>query len=216
MVKAGRKSRAPGRSGAAPTRDRIVDAAIETLKSHGFAGASAREIARTGGFNQALIFYHFGSISDLLLAALGETSSRRMESYRAEVEQARTLPELVEAAARIYREDLESGHIKVLAELIAASSSFPEMGPRISELVEPWETFARETIERALAGSPLAALLPPDELAHAVVALYLGMELLTHLDRDRSGVQALFQRASTLAPVLSALLPGAPERGDPR
>src|SRR2546426_7268684 len=102
------------------TRARIVDAALETIKQEGILGASAGAIARAGGFNQALIFYHFGSISDLLLAALEETSSRRMESYRSEVERARTLPELVDAAARIYREDLESGHIKVLAELIAA------------------------------------------------------------------------------------------------
>src|SRR5947208_16019504 len=51
------------------TRKRIVMAAVETLKQEGFAGTSARAVARTGGFNQALVFYHFGSMTELLLAA---------------------------------------------------------------------------------------------------------------------------------------------------
>jgi hypothetical protein len=40
----------------------MAEAALETLKPTGFAGASARERARTGGFNQALLLYHFGSV----------------------------------------------------------------------------------------------------------------------------------------------------------
>ncbi|MGD0455999.1 MAG: TetR family transcriptional regulator, partial [Solirubrobacteraceae bacterium] len=54
----------------APTKLKIAEAALETLKQRGFAGASAREIAGVGGFNQALIFYHFGSVQKALLAAL--------------------------------------------------------------------------------------------------------------------------------------------------
>ena len=64
----------------AGTKLQIVEAALETLKTKGFAGASAREIARTGGFNQALIFYHFGSVRNVLLAALDLVSERRMRA----------------------------------------------------------------------------------------------------------------------------------------
>src|SRR5213078_627494 len=51
------------------TRQRLVDGAIETLRTHGLAGASARTIAATAGVNQALVFYHFGSVHELLEAA---------------------------------------------------------------------------------------------------------------------------------------------------
>src|SRR6266581_2280999 len=44
------------------TKRRILDAALEALRTEGFAGATSRAIARIGGFNQALIFYHFGSL----------------------------------------------------------------------------------------------------------------------------------------------------------
>lgn len=51
------------------TKGRIMDAAIETLKSEGITGTSARAIAHRGDFNQALIFYHFGSVNNLLIQA---------------------------------------------------------------------------------------------------------------------------------------------------
>src|SRR5207249_1839872 len=62
VAKPGTKGRPPGaKGGGRATRAQFVEATIETLKREGFAGASARAIARTGGFNQSLIFYHFGS-----------------------------------------------------------------------------------------------------------------------------------------------------------
>src|SRR6185295_9293139 len=104
---------------------------------------SAREIARTGGVNQALVFYHFGSVNELLLAALDRTSELRMERYRTMLDDAKDLPALLAAAAAMYREDLDAGHIKVMAEMIAGASSDPDLGPEIVRRIEPWIAFAR-------------------------------------------------------------------------
>ena len=71
------------RLGSSGTKARIAEAALETLKTVGFAGASARAIAHQGGFNQALIFYHFGSVQAVLLAAFDLMSDRRMAAVRA-------------------------------------------------------------------------------------------------------------------------------------
>lgn len=60
-----------------------------------------------------------------------------------------------------------------------------------------------------LDGSPLGALVAPEEATHAVVALYLGLELLCHLDGDRAPALALFDQARRLVPLL-ALMAGAP------
>src|SRR5664279_5625283 len=67
------------------TRHRLVDAAVETLKEHGYAGASARVIAERAGVNQGLIFYHFDSVAGLLLAALDTVSAMRRARYGAAV-----------------------------------------------------------------------------------------------------------------------------------
>src|SRR5438105_8901829 len=84
------------------TKLKLAEAALETLKARGFAGASAREIASAGSFNQALIFYHFGSVEQLLLAALDLVSARRMRAYEAEFEQAQTVTELAGLARKLY------------------------------------------------------------------------------------------------------------------
>jgi AcrR family transcriptional regulator len=208
-----RSRRGAGVDRSASTKKRIVEAGLETLKRDGFAGATSRAIASTGGFNQALIFYHFGTVNQLLLACLDETSARRMASYRAATEQARDLPALLAVARDIYREDLESGHVKVLAELIAGSSAFPELGPEIIARVQPWIRFTEETIARALGSSPIAALVSPSDLAHAVVAFYLGIELLSHLDGDRARADRLFEVAGAGAAMLAALLGDAERDG---
>jgi hypothetical protein len=63
-----------------------------------------------------------------------------------------------------------------------------------------------------LDSAPLGALIGPEEAAHAVVALYLGLELLSHLDGDRAPALALFDQARRLAPLL-ALMAGAQPAG---
>ena len=78
----------PASSGAAGTRDALIDGAIAALKEEGFAGASAREIARRAGCNQGLVFYHFGSVANLLLAALDDVSETRRTHYQEAVDRA--------------------------------------------------------------------------------------------------------------------------------
>jgi AcrR family transcriptional regulator len=192
--------------GAGDTKSRIVEAAIETLKKDGFAGASARTIADRGGFNQALIFYHFGTVNGLLLAALDRTSEERMQAYREAIEEATTLAELAAVAGRVFGEDLRSGHVKVMAELIAGTSAHPELGPEISRRVEPWIELTREVWERVSRGSGLEQVLPPEDVAFAVVSLFLGIELMTHLDGDTTRAERLFAVTQGLATILEGLL----------
>src|SRR5882757_3601390 len=76
------------------TKLQIAEAALQTLRANGFAGSSARAIAHIGGFNQALIFYHFGSVQNALLAALDLISERRLADYGPAFETAGTASEL--------------------------------------------------------------------------------------------------------------------------
>jgi AcrR family transcriptional regulator len=198
------EGRAAGR--ATGTRERIVRAALETLKAEGYAGTSARDIARRGGFNQALIFYHFGSVNRLLVAALDHTSALRMERYRAAVEEAETLEEMLGVATMIYREDLEAGHMTVVSELMAGSMAHPELKPEIVARMDPWIDLAEDAIRKVMARSPFEDALPARQVAFAVVAFYCGINTLTNLSRERPEVEELFRTAGRLGPFLSAVL----------
>ncbi|MGH9093399.1 MAG: hypothetical protein ACRDZR_18760, partial [Acidimicrobiales bacterium] len=60
-------------------------------------------------------------------------------------------------------------------------------------------------VRGSFADTPFAQLLSPDEAAHAVVALYLGLEMLAHLDGDRTLALALFERSRQLSRLMSSL-----------
>ena len=190
----------------AAKKEQIIEAALATLIEVGFSRASTRAIATTGGFNQALIHYHFGSLNALWLAVIDHRSAIRMERYKAAVEQAGTLVEMVEVAISIYREDLDSGQMTMISELVAASLSDPELGKGIVERMQPWIAFVENVIGKLLAGSPLEAVIPKREAAAALVAFYLGVNVLTRLEPDRSDVDTLFDTARRFAPLVSPML----------
>jgi AcrR family transcriptional regulator len=187
------------------TRQALIEAAVEVLKSRGFNGASARAIATEAGVNQALVFYHFGTVAELLLAALDEVSARRLRRYTTELADVTNSVSLIALATKVFREDIDSGDIAVLAEMIAGSSSAPELGAEVAKRIAPWKDFASVAVESGLAASGLASLLPIGAVSHAAVALYLGLEMLSHLEADRAGATLLFEQLARLAPVLDAI-----------
>jgi AcrR family transcriptional regulator len=199
------RSRSSAGSSAPATRAALIGGAIEALREAGFAGASAREIARRGGCNQALIFYHFGSVPDLLVAALEEISARRMESYRGLLEHTGTIAGLIDAARAIFTEDLAAGHVTVLVEMISGAQSVPGLGERVRACLEPWREFAETAMRDVLASAPIK--VPAAQAAHAVVAGVLGLELLAHLDGDEGGALALFDQVRAVGELLDRLRP---------
>jgi AcrR family transcriptional regulator len=187
------------------TRQQIIDAALETLKREGFAGATSRAIARAGGFNQALVFYHFGSLNGLLLAALDHSSEERLTRYRQAVAEADTVEELVALAVRAHAEDRETGHTTVVAQMIAGSVARPELAPEMIARLQPWVELCEEAVVKGFRLLGVPPPLPPAELAYAVATFYLGVNLLTHLDESRR-IDAMFDRLDELAPVVARAL----------
>ncbi|WP_432095444.1 TetR/AcrR family transcriptional regulator [Streptomyces sp. bgisy100] len=196
----------------ADTKGRLIEAATAVLKAHGYGGTSARTIAKEAGVNSALVFYHFGGVDELLLAALDRSSAERMALHAETVAEVRTLEDLAEAATRIYRDDLDGGHITLFSELVAAAVAKPELREPVSRRAEPWLAFIEETLERVIGGTPLARLTPPKDLANAAITFYLGVNLFTVLDEDRSRTDSLFAMVRRLAPRAKLLTMRLPVR----
>ncbi len=201
-----------GRRTSEETKERLLSAAGEVLREEGYAGASARAIAARAEANSALVFYHFGGVDQLLLAALDRSSSERMAMYREVAARANTLEELVEAATHIYRTDLERGYITEFSELVAAAVTKPELRREIRARSEPWISFIEQEWNRVLAGSALGRLLPAREVAYGAITFYLGVNLFSVLDEDHSRTEAVFDLAAGLAPRARLLTLRLPRR----
>ena len=166
-----------------------------------------------GGFNQALIFYHFGSVQNALLAALDLISDRRLADYGLAFETARTPSELGRLARAIYDEDLERGYITALGEMVSGGVSDPLLGAEVAARIEPWIMMVERKLEELLAGSPLRTLVSPADLAFGIVSLYFGIDMLSHMQRDHARAESLFDLATRLAALVETILP--PIQEDP-
>jgi AcrR family transcriptional regulator len=193
-------------SGPSGTKLQIVEAALRTLRTKGFAGASARAIASEGSFNQALVFYHFGSVRNLLLAVLDLIGERRMKEYGPAFERARTAPELVGLARTIYFDDLERGYITVLGEMVSGGVADADLGAEVAARIEPWIDLVERKLDQLLTGTPLQSLASPRDMAFGLVALYFGMDMLSHMQRDRSRAESLLDLATNLSAVMETVL----------
>jgi AcrR family transcriptional regulator len=195
-------------------KSRLIEAALQTLKSKGYAGASAREIASAGGFNQALIFYHFGSVQKLLLAALDFVSERRMRSYGPRFERACSVSELAALAREIYAEDLQNGYVTVLGEMVAGGVGNAGLGSEVVARIQPWVEMVEHKLRELLAGSLLEAIVPPRDVAFAIIALYLGIDMLSQLSGDHARAEALLDLGVRYAPLSEAVVPRPGGGGD--
>ena len=197
-------------------RARIVDAALHTLISGGYAATSVRSIAATGGFSPALVFYHFGSVDALLLTVLDRVSTDRLARYEARLEHVSNLRSLGAAMEELYAEDLRLGQLTAVQEIVGAMAFDPVLGADISTRMQPWMTFAERLAARIIAGSPLAGFVDPAVIGSAVVALYMGLEIVARMrGGDSSGSSALMTTLVEAAPWIDQLLGKAP-RGQRR
>ncbi|MEM7094710.1 MAG: TetR/AcrR family transcriptional regulator [Actinomycetota bacterium] len=202
VAEAKRKSTSSGDE----TKAKILDATLQTLKEEGIVGTSARVIARAGDFNQALIFYHFGSVDDAIIAAVGRMSERRLANHRAKLEQATSLPDLIRVARDLHSDDSANDNMTVLTQAFAGAAGHDEMGPKLYAQLEPWSELVADTIERVLGNAPGAGAVPNDAIAQAISAMFLGIELLDDLDPTRDHATALFDALQSLAELLDDLL----------
>lgn len=167
------------------------------LVEDGFAAASTRAIAARAGANQALVFYHFGGVERLLLAALDASSADRLDAYTQAVDAAGSVSELLEQIGPLFAEDVRGGHVTLVAELVGASLSRDELRKEVAARLAPWRELAERTARRLFAGTPLEPAA--GDLAVAATALGLGLNLLARIDPK----SAQLPRLAALAHALS-------------
>lgn len=201
-----RGGRKPAAVSGEETRARIVQAAIATLDEEGIIATSARAIARRGNFNQALIFYHFGSVDGLLIEAAKTEGTARAARYVELLGSVTTTAELIGAAREIHRHEQESGSVNVLAQLLAGASASPELRKGLHLAMDPWMGLVRDALVRVLGTSSLTSLVDPTDATYTVASLFIGMELMALLDLNRDRPESMFAAVSRLAPIIDTLL----------
>lgn len=160
------------------TRQVILQAARTCVLRSGFSGLSTRAVADEAGVGTGHLHYHFGSKRNLVLAVLDAENEGRLERqermYRADA----PLWKQWEQACDFLEDDLASGYVRILQEMIAAGWSEPDIAERVRAMVSGWYELLMEVAERA--ERELGGLGPftAHEVAVLVVDAFIGAESL--------------------------------------
>ncbi len=190
------------------TREKLLDATLRVVVGQGIAKASARTIATEAGVNQALVFYHFGSVDELLAAACEHGARQRIEAHRAALAAVTDVAGLVALARTIHAQEQAAGNVTLLGQLLAGSSSHPALGPATASGLRLWASEVEQVLSRLLDAGPLAGLVDVPGLARAISASFVGIELYDAVDpAGASDAFAALEQLAGLVGVLDRLGP---------
>lgn len=190
------------------TKAKLLSGALQTLIEHGIAGTSARTIAAAAGVNQALVFYHFGSVDELLAAACRHGAEQRVALYREQLAQVSNLSELVDVARDLHTKEKSAGHLAVLGQLLAGAQTQPRLAPATAAGMSLWTEELELVLARVLADTPLTEFVDTAGLATAIAAGFVGLELYEGVDAEGAErALAALEQLAALAGALDGLGP---------
>jgi AcrR family transcriptional regulator len=185
---------------AVDTRALITDAARCRLVADGYAGLSTRKVAEEAGVPVSQLHYYFGSKGGLILALFEEENRRRLDRQRSMYAEDLPLWQRYEQACDFLEDDLDSGYVRVLQEMVAAGWSNAEIGAAVHELLGGWFALlgavAREAERRHGPIGPFTA----EEVATLVASAFFGSEalLLLGFDREALPIRSALRRVGVL------------------
>ena len=185
---------------ATDTRTLILDAARSRLLADGYGGLSTRKVAEQAGVPLSQLHYHFGSKQGLILALLDQENQRRLARQHRMYAEDAPLWQRYERACDFLEEDLDSGYVRVLQEMIAAGWSNRELGDAVRELVGGWFSLLNEVAREAEQRYGRLGPFTSDEVGTLVGAAFIGAEalLLLSFDRDVLPIRSALRRFSVV------------------
>jgi AcrR family transcriptional regulator len=188
------------------TRTLILDAARRRLLTDGYAGLSTRKVAEEAGVPLSQLHYHFGSKQGLILALFQEENQRRLERQMRMYAEGLPLWQRYERACDFLEDDLDSGYVRVLQEMVAAGWSNAEIRDAVRELLGGWFRLLIEVAGEAERRHGPLGPFTAEELGTLVGTAFVGSEalLLLGFDRQVLPIRSALRRVGVLIRELEA------------
>ena len=143
------------------TRMSILQSARRRLCEGGYAQLNVRDIARDAGVNHALIGYHFGGKQQLVLAVLDDANKQLLGRQARMYNDTASASQKWQQACDFYEDDLQSGFVRLLMELMGASFTDEalrgEFLPRLLAWHELVEAAVTDFIQQSDLNLPVSA-----------------------------------------------------------
>jgi AcrR family transcriptional regulator len=172
----------------AETSTCLLEAAKKVLRQRGHSGLSTRDVAAEAGMPLSQIHYHFGSKQGLMLALFDYLNTQLLDRQNAMFhDKTLSLSQRWDRACDYLDEDIASGYVRVLQELIAASWADSEVAKVVRAGLMGWVELIADVArqaERDLGGlGPFSAV----EVATLIGAAFIGVESGYLLGLEKKG-----------------------------
>jgi AcrR family transcriptional regulator len=167
----------------------VLEAAKKILRQNGYSKLSTRDVAAAAGVPLSQIHYHFGSKQGMLLALFEYLNSQLLDRQAALFGEATLkLSEQWDQACDYLDDDIASGYVRVLQELIAASWADAPVAKVIRAGITGWLdliTGLARRADREFGGlGPFSA----EEVAALIANAFIGAESHFLLGLEKKGV----------------------------
>jgi AcrR family transcriptional regulator len=173
----------------AETSTILLEAAKKVLRQNGYSGLSTRDVAAAASVPLSQIHYHFGSKQGMVLALFEYLNAQLIDRQNALFhDPTLKLSEQWDRACDYLDDDIASGYVRVLQELIAAGWVDTQVAKVIRAGLLIWFELIAELArkaERELGGlDPFSAT----EVAALIGSAFIGAESLHLLGGEKKGV----------------------------
>ncbi|THD83359.1 MAG: TetR/AcrR family transcriptional regulator [Phenylobacterium sp.] len=175
-------------------RLRLLEAAETCLLRDGYAALSTRAVAEAAQTQLSQIHYHFGSKQGLVLALLEHQNEKLLRRQAVTLGGDAPLSARWLQACDHLEEDLRSGYVRVLQEIIAAGYSDATLAAAARQVLAGWYALLIPFAEEAGAALGGFGALTGAEVACLVGVAFMGAESMILIDVDlpiRSALRAV-------------------------
>ena len=191
------------------TRDRILEAARECLLADGYASMSTRKVAVQAGVPLSQIHYHFGSKDQLILAILRLENENLLDRQAEMFSRDLPLWQRWDLACDFLDQDLDSGYVRVLHEMMAAGWSSDVVGAEVRFMLFGWNRVLRQLVRSAEQSGMRFDVFTSEDLVALISAAFLGAESMILLGLEADGIP-LRAALRKIGRVIRALEEGTP------
>lgn len=170
------------------THTALLEAAKKVLRRNGYSGLSTRDVAAAADVPLSQIHYHFGSKQGMVLALFEYLNAQLLDRQDALFhDPTLKLSEQWDRACDYLDDDIASGYVRVLQELIAASWADAEVAKVVRAGIMGW--FELITGLARKAEHELGGLGPfkPEEVGALIANAFIGAESQFLLGLEKKG-----------------------------
>lgn len=171
-LRADKRTRADGET----TRALILEAARRRLCEAGYARLNVRDIAHDAGVNHALISYYFRGKQQLVLAVLDDANKRLLERQTRMYSDTASAGEKWQQACDFYEDDLQSGFVRLLMELMGASFTDEALRSEFLPRLLAWHQLIEDAVAEFIQSSGLDLPVSPRAISAWIRWFWIGME----------------------------------------